>query len=120
MTVAYSDLIELKDKPVVAIDELGVVTYVNEAFENEYGWSGTELIGEVITTIMPPFMKDAHNFGFSRFLATEVPRILDKSLSLPIYCKGGEIMSAEHYIVGEKSGGKWRFAATITPSPKED
>ncbi len=63
-------------------------------------------------------MRDAHNFGFSRFLTTEAPRILGKRLSLPTLCKNGEIKNAEHFIIGEKKDDRWQFAATITPLDK--
>jgi len=89
--------------------------HVNSAFEAAYGWEEEELLGKVITIIMPPHMRDAHNFGFSRFLTTEVSKIQGKPLPLPVNCKDGTIKNAEHFIVGEKKDGKWRFAATITP-----
>lgn len=108
-----------KDKPVVAIDNHGIITFVNDAFEAAYGWSAVELQGQIITVIMPPHMRDAHNFGFSRFLISQQPRILSTPLSLPVHCKDGSVVDAEHFIVGEKSDADWRFAATIVPKPKE-
>ncbi len=110
----------LKDtkNPVVAIDERGVFFFVNEAFTREYGWTSEDLVGQIITEIMPPFMRDAHNFGFARFLTTESPRILGKKLNLPVFCKNKSIKAAEHYIVGKKTGkDSWHFAATIKPEP---
>lgn len=115
-----SQLLDVKDRPVVAIDEDGVVTFINAAFTQAYGWSETEIIGQVVTKIMPPYMRDAHNFGFSRFLITEAPRILNKPLPLPVYCKDSSIVEAEHFITGDKQDGTWRFVATITPMPKEN
>ena len=100
--------------PVVAIDQDAVITYINPAFEQAYGWAGRDVVGQVVTLIMPPHMRDAHNFGFSRFLVTEAPRILNQPLDLPMVCKDGTVVDAEHFIVGEKVDGKWRFAATIT------
>lgn len=101
--------------PVVAIDENGIFFHSNKAFETAYGWSREELLGKVITTIMPPYMRDAHNLGFSRFLTTEISKIQGKPLPLPVYCRNGKIVEAEHYIVGEKLEGVWHFGATITP-----
>jgi PAS domain S-box-containing protein len=108
------EILNEKEHPAVAIDEHGLFFFVNNAFEKSYGWSKEELLGQVITIIMPPYMRDAHNFGFSRFLTTEISKIQGKPLPLPIYCKDGTIKDAEHFIVGEKKDGKWRFAATIT------
>ena len=102
--------------PAVAIDDKGLFFFINGAFEKEYGWKKEDLIGKVITTIMPGHIRDAHNFGFSRFLTTEISKIQGKPLPLPVCCKDGTVVSATHFIVGEKKKGKWRFAATITPS----
>lgn len=112
------DILATTNKPVIAIDEHGIITHVNSSFQPAYGWDERDLIGRVITAIMPPYMRDAHNFGFSRFLTSEQARILNKPLSLPVYCKDGTIVEAEHYIVGEKTNDVWRFAATITPKDK--
>jgi PAS domain S-box-containing protein len=110
-----NDILEEQILPAVAIDEHGIFFYVNNAFEKTYGWKKEELIGEIITLIMPAHMRDAHNLGFSRFLTTELSKIQGIPLPLPVSCKNGEIVDAEHYIIGEKKNGKWRFAATITP-----
>ncbi|MDQ3014746.1 MAG: PAS domain S-box protein [bacterium] len=107
------DILREKDLPAVAIDAQGIFFFVNEAFEKAYGWKKEDLIGNVITKIMPPYMRDAHNFGFSRFLTTETPRILGQKFALPVYCKNSDIVDAEHYIVGEKKDTVWRFAAII-------
>lgn len=109
-----AEIMNEKHRPIVAIDEEGIITAINHAFEQEYGWCSKDLVGKVITMIMPSQMRDAHNFGFSRFLVAEAPRILGKPLQLPVYCKDGTVVDAEHFIIGEKVNGKWRFAATIT------
>ncbi|MDQ3076905.1 MAG: PAS domain S-box protein [bacterium] len=111
-----NELLKEKKHPVVAIDEKGIFFFVNDAFEKEYGWTNTDLQGQVITKIMPSHMRDAHNFGFSRFLVTEAPRILGKKLPLPVFCKNESIKDAELYIIGDKTkNSKWRFAATLKP-----
>lgn len=115
-TLTVLQILENQEVPVVAIDEQGIFTYVNDVFEKTYGWKKADLIGNIITVIMPEHMRDAHNFGFSRFLTTETARILGKPLALPVRLKDGTICDAEHYILGEKdTKGSWRFAATITP-----
>lgn len=115
--IGVDDILKEVKLPSVAIDEHGLFFYVNKAFEEQYGWK-EDLIGKVITIIMPPHMRDAHNFGFSRFLTTEVSKIQRKPLPLPVHCKDGSTVDAEHFIIGEKKNGKWRFAATITPREK--
>lgn len=113
--IGVEDILHEQTLPAVAIDEHGLFFHVNNAFEEAYGWRKEDLIGKVITIIMPPHMRDAHNFGFSRFLTTQVSKIQGKPLFLTVHCKNGTIVDAEHFIIGEKKNGKWRFAATITP-----
>lgn len=110
----YTDLMHMQHEPVVAIDDRGLFFYVNKIFEETYGWTEADLLGKMVTTIMPPHMRDAHNIGLSRFLTTEKSTLLHKPLDLPITCKNGLTLTAEHYIVGEKIDGKWKFAARIS------
>lgn len=108
-----AEILELEDTPAVSINNHGVFTFINKAFTNVYGWTEDDLIDRPVTTIMPPEFRDAHIVGFSRFLATEEARIAGKPLPLAILFKDGHSEDAEHYILGEKKDGEWRFAATI-------
>lgn len=110
---------QMQEEPVVAIDDRGLFFYVNKCFEQTYGWSEEDLLGKMVTTIMPPHMRDAHNIGLSRFLTTEKSTLMHKPLDLPVTCKDGATLSAEHYIVGEKIEGKWKFAAKISLNDNE-
>lgn len=113
------ELLALDDVPVVAIDQESLFTYVNDAFVSEYGWTENELIGEPVTKIMPSHMRSGHNVGFSRFLTTETSELLGKRLPLEILYKDGTVQTADHYIIGDRTEGKWRFAAVID-HPKTD
>lgn len=101
--------------PVAAADHEGVVFFINTCFEEEYGWFKDDLIGNFITKFIPPHIRNAHNIGFSRFLTTEQSHILEKEMSLPVYCKDGTIRDATHFITSKKIDGKWRFASLINP-----
>jgi PAS domain S-box-containing protein len=108
-----AEILELKDSPVVAIDQAGLFTFVNDSFEKTYGYTAKELIGQSVTQIMPPYMRDAHRVGFARYLTTEHATLLGKALALPVFYKDGRTADAEHFILGEKLNGDWRFAAII-------
>lgn len=99
--------------PAIAIDHSSLITRINKAFETTYGWTKKDLLGKSITEIIPPYLRDAHQIGFSRFLTTEQPTLLGVTLPLEMLYKDGTIQPAEHYIVGEKKEARWRFAATI-------
>lgn len=112
---------QLKDQttaPVIVIDHEGIVLHINESFENTWGWRKENLVGQTLTTILPANLKDAHHMGFSRFLVTGKPMILDQALKLMILKADGQEIVAEHFIVAEQIDGNWMFGATITPLPE--
>lgn len=100
--------------PIVGMDQDGSVFFINAAFEAAYGWTKEDLLGKSLTAIIPPNMRDVHQIGFSRFLQSGTPTLLGKPLQLPILCKDGRILSAEHLIIADKIDGRWSFAAKIT------
>jgi PAS domain S-box-containing protein len=108
-------IIDQTELPAVAINEHGLFTFINQAFETEFGWGKDQLMGQPVTTIMPPHMRETHNVGFSRYLVTEKATLIGKPLPLSILYRDGRIVMAEHYILAEKIDNTWRFAAVITP-----
>ena len=110
---SIAEIMRLTDVPVVCIDAHGMFTFVNDMFEQTFGWNWADLRDKPVTTIMPPEFRDAHQIGFSRFLATEQATLIGKSLPLAMLHKDGRVADAVHYILGEKKNGAWRFAATI-------
>lgn len=112
--LTVEEMLAMKKVPVVAINQESIFTYINEAFEKEYGWKESELLGKPVTKIMPAHMRSAHNVGFSRFLTTESSQLLGIPLPLSILYKDGTEKLSEHFILGDKQAdGRWRFAAII-------
>ena len=102
--------------PVIVVDHEGTIMHINQMFEKTWGWPKEELIGQTLATIIPGNLKDAHNMGFSRFLLTGKPTILNQVLELVIVSADGKEVPAEHFIIAEKIDNKWVFGATIRPS----
>ena len=101
--------------PVIIVDQHGIVVYINQIFEKTWGWQKDLLIGKTLTTIIPDNLKDAHHMGFSRFLLTGQPTILNQAAELPILQADGKETTAEHFIIAEKINGNWVFGALIKP-----
>lgn len=57
-------LAETMPDALVVYDDLGRVTFANNAFEELYGWSTKELVGKTITNFVPPSEKEItrHNW----------------------------------------------------------
>lgn len=110
-----ADLRDEPGLPVVSANSDGYITAINPAFQNAYGWDPSDLIGQPLTTIIPPRFHDAHHLGFSRFLTTGKPTILDRPLTLDVVTRDGRSVAAEHRILAEQVDGVWTFAASIRP-----
>ena len=110
--------LEASGRPFVLADSLGTVVRVNEVFCQTYGWPDVEILGEPIGKILPESFRMAHQFGFSRFQATEQSTILAHPLRLNTLCADGRSLVSEHFIVAEKRPEGWIFAATLTPLPE--
>jgi PAS domain S-box-containing protein len=111
--------LEATDLPFVLADSLGKVVRVNEAFRCTYGWLDDQIVGEPIGKILPESFRMAHQFGFSRFQATEQSTILAHPLRLNTLCANGRSLVSEHFIVAEKHPHGWVFGATLTPLPED-
>ena len=101
--------------PVIIADRDGSITYVNARFEAIFGWKSEEIVGQPLTTIIPKNLHDAHHLGFSRFLMTGKPTLLNQPLKLKAVAKDGRELDSEHIIVAEQEDGQWVFGATIRP-----
>jgi len=100
--------------PLVVADHNGVIIKINNAFENTFEWDAKDLVGRMITTIIPERMRDGHHLGFSRFLTTGKPTLLNQPLDLEILTGKGVIKKARHFITAQRKGKDWIFEATLT------
>lgn len=105
------------EAPFVLADALGLVIEVNEPFTHAYGWTEADLRGQSLSLILPEAFQMAHHLGFSRFQSTGQSEILAHPLRLRTICRDGREVVSEHFIVAERSGEAWVFAATLTPLP---
>ena len=99
----------------VITDHQGFITFVNKSFENIFGWKSSEILGKPLTIIIPQTLQNAHHLGFSRFLATGQPTLINKPLKLKAVKKDGIEFESEHIIFAEQENGNWIFGATISP-----
>jgi PAS domain S-box-containing protein len=101
--------------PFVAADQEGLIEDINSQFENVYGWTREDLLGQSLSLILPESFRDAHHLGFSRFRLLGESQILNHPLQLMTICKDKRQILSEHFIVAERYGDTWRFAATLRP-----
>lgn len=103
------------DAPFVLADHNGNILAINGAFENVYGWTQQELIGQPVTLILPESFRMSHVLGFSRYQSTHKSTVLGHPLRLYTVCRDGRELMSEHFIIAESSDEGWLFGATLTP-----
>ncbi|NEQ53541.1 MAG: PAS domain-containing protein [Leptolyngbya sp. SIO3F4] len=113
-----SDLKAIDDLPVVVANSQGLITYINDCFEKVLEWTKDDVLGELITIILPDSFRDSHNLAFSRFQASEKATVLNHPLELMTITKSQEEIMTEHYIIAEKVENDWLFGAVLRPLPQ--
>lgn len=109
------ELKAIDEVPIVIANSQGLITYINDCFERVLEWSQDDVIGELITLILPSSFRDSHNLAFSRFQASEKANVLNHPLELMTITKSQQEIMTEHYIIAEKIGDDWLFGAMLTP-----
>ena len=112
---SIAELKQKIDAPVVMANHEGFIIYVNQRFETVFGWPQDEIVGQLLTTILPKNFQDSHNLAFSRFQATEKANVLNHPLQLKTVTKDRQEIITEHYIIAEKLEGEWVFGALLRP-----
>ncbi len=114
-TMVTIDELRSKPLPFVAADQEGMIVEINDLFVETYGWTLEDLKGQSLSMILPAAFQDAHHLGFSRFQIVGESQILNHPLELMTICKDNRAINSEHFIVAERSGESWVFAATLRP-----
>ena len=115
--LTIDELRSKRDIAVIVVDKDGLISYTNEKFSSVFGWTNKESLGKPVTLIIPSSLRDSHHMGFSRFISTGHPTLLNQTLKLKAVNKNGEVFEAEHFIIAEKKNGHWVIGATIKPLP---
>jgi PAS domain S-box-containing protein len=99
----YRLLVETAPDAVISIDESGAILFANPATVRIFGYDPTELTGKQLTVLMPEFLRELHEGGFSRYLATGQRHINWQGTELTALRKNGQEFPVE-ISFGELSG----------------
>ncbi len=78
------EVVRTSDVAVVAADESNRMIAVSPAAAALFGYAVQDLVGERITTIVPPRMRAQHVAGFTRHLTTGAVIVLGRCVDLPV------------------------------------
>jgi PAS domain S-box-containing protein len=66
----YRHIINAAADAIISLDEQGLVREFNDAAEQMFGFAKAEVLGQPLTPMMPPHLRDAHTAGLQRYLTT--------------------------------------------------
>lgn len=110
-----AELQAIENCPVVIANSQGLITHINQCFEEVLEWTPQDVVGELITIILPSSFRDSHNLAFSRFQSSEKATVLNHPLELMTITKSQKEIMTEHYIIAENIADEWMFGAMLRP-----
>lgn len=109
--------LERASAATVVADDANRIIFVNDAAGAVLGWIPEALVGQRLTVLIPPELREAHLAGFSRLQVTGEPRILGKTLHLPALRRDGSRVEVALIIEQlAKRGGRSTFRAVLAPT----
>lgn len=117
LRVRLTELTRQQDPQIVVADELGLIVHIDAGLARDIGWNPVDLVGQPLTKIIPPRFRDAHHFGFSRYLVTRRSVVLDRPLAFSVLHHDGRELPAEHVIVAVPTDEGVLFGAVIRAEP---
>lgn len=117
LRIRLTELTRQQEPEIVVADQLGLIVHIDAGLARNIGWNPAELVGQPLTRIIPPRLRDAHHFGFSRYLVTRRSVVLDRPLAFSVLHRDGRELVAEHVIVAVPTEGGVLFGAVIRAEP---
>ena len=91
----YRVVVETASDAVVNIDDKGSIVFANPATATIFGYDPAELAGKPLTLLMPEYMRELHQAGFNRYLATGQRHMNWQGTELTALRKNGEEFPVE-------------------------
>ena len=91
----YRVVVETASDAVVSIDDKGSIVFANPATATIFGYDPAELAGKPLTLLMPEYMRELHQTGFKRYLATGQRHMNWQGTELTALRKNGEEFPVE-------------------------
>ena len=88
-------VVEAASDAIVSMDESGTIVFANPATERIFGYDPTELVGKPLTVLMPRSMRELHENGFKRYLATRHRHINWQGTELTALRRNGQEFQVE-------------------------
>ena len=112
--IEYEALVENLRDGVLSINGSSQIVYANKSAGDIFGYVQSELVGQIMTTLMPEKYRPMHLAGMKHFLETGEAKVIGKTVELEGLKKNGDIFPIELSISqATKIGGDYLFTALI-------
>ncbi|PCJ81347.1 MAG: hypothetical protein COA57_14435 [Flavobacteriales bacterium] len=98
---------------IIIGDAKGKIISWNMGAEIIFGYKPAEIIGKLLTTVMPKSYRERHNMGFQRYVTTKKPIYIGKVLELEGLRKNGEVFPLEINLTSWKTDRGQFFSGII-------
>ncbi len=88
-------VVETANDAIVSMDDTGTILSANPATARIFGYNPAELVGRPLTVLMPESMREPHDRGFRRYLATGRRNINWQGTELTARRKNGQEFPVE-------------------------
>ncbi|MBI3398476.1 MAG: PAS domain S-box protein [Deltaproteobacteria bacterium] len=109
----YRNIIDTSLDAIVAIDGSGKITVWNNTAERMFGYTKDEALGMPVTNLMQEGDREKHRKGLKRFIETEVPVFIGKTVEVLGVKKDGSISPKEMSLSSQKIDGRWWITGII-------
>ena len=101
----------------VVADDANRIIFVNQAAGALVGWAPDALVGQRLTVLIPPELREAHLAGFSRLQVTGQPRILGVTVQVPALRRDGSSVAVALTVERVAGcGGRSVFRGVLAPT----
>lgn len=108
----FKAILDTATDAIISIDENHRIILFNNAAQRIFGYSGQEVVGKDLDTIIPPGY-GPYQFYIERFLENQKSDIIGKTISLNAMRKNGEVFPVDLSLSHLNMGGKNTFTAII-------
>ena len=109
----HENILEFAPDAIVIINSSGTILYVNQQFENIFGYANHEAIGQEIEFLLPEKLREKHKSHIKSFFRSSNFRPMGKGLELFGQRKNGENFNVEISLIPVLSNGDSLVMASI-------
>ncbi len=98
---------------MIVIDTKGIVERINPATEKIFGFSREQLVGQNVSMLMPPPLREEHDEYLARYISTGESSVIGRDRDVFAQKADGTELPIELAVIELHDGGKRHFIGTV-------